>query len=100
MELCFWLSLFSKLLRFAVVVQDDRRVAHIPINRNEVPEVSILRPGISNLRPKFGHDSKSRLMSIAEPLSGPAKRNPLLREYHRRLVSNKTVNSVRPLMFR
>ena len=63
MELCFWLSLFSKLLRFAVVVQDDRRVAHIPINRNEVPEVSILRPSISNLRPKFGHDSKSRFVS-------------------------------------
>jgi hypothetical protein len=35
---------FSDSLRFAAVVQDERRAAHIPIDRDWVPELSFLAP--------------------------------------------------------
>jgi hypothetical protein len=35
---------FSDSLRFAAVVQDNMRAAHIPIDRNWVHEVSFLAP--------------------------------------------------------
>jgi hypothetical protein len=61
-------------------------VAHIPIHRNWMPQVSISRPGITNLRPKFGHESKCRFVSNRRGLSEPVKQDPLLREDYRYLV--------------